>query len=167
MSRSTIRVLAIASAGGHWVQLRRLRPAWEGCNVIYVTTSESRREEIFIKEDTPTPHTPPPQFYVILDANRWEKFKLLKQLFQIFGILIRERPDVIISTGAAPGFFALKFGKLLGAKTIWLDSIANVTSLSLSGKKIAQSADLWLTQWEHLTTKNINGSYPQYKGSII
>jgi hypothetical protein len=39
---------------------------------------------------------------------------------------------------------------LLGAKTVWIDSIANVQTLSMSGRLVRHFADLWLTQWPHL-----------------
>ena len=65
-------------------------------------------------------------------------------------VLLRVRPDVVISTGAAPGYFALRFGGLLGARTLWLDSIANAEELSLSGTKASRFADLTLTQWPEL-----------------
>jgi hypothetical protein len=71
---------------------------------------------------------------------------------------------VIISTGAAPGYVAIRLGKLIGAKTVWLDSIANVEQVSLSGQKIGPHADLWLTQWEHLATDE---TQPEYRGAVI
>jgi hypothetical protein len=73
------------------------------------------------------------------------------------------RPDVVISTGAAPGYFAILFGKKLGAKTIWLDSIANVDELSMSGRAVGKYADLWLTQWEHLATEG----GPDFIGAVL
>ena len=60
-------------------------------------------------------------------------------------------PDVIVSTGAAPGYIALRLGRLLGSRTIWLDSIANVERLSMSGEIVGRHADLWLTQWPQLS----------------
>lgn len=60
----------------------------------------------------------------------------------MFLIVLLHRPDIVISTGAAPGFFALLFGKLLGARTIWIDSIANAEQLSVSGQKVKLFADL-------------------------
>lgn len=164
-STSPPRILAIASSGGHWVQLRRLRPAWEGCQVTYVSTSASRSKEI-LQEITDNCETPP-SFFVVVEASRWEKFKLVRQLLQIIKILLQVRPNVIISTGAAPGFFALRFGKLLGARTIWVDSIANAEELSLSGQKVGACADLWLTQWEHLAVKNGTNKTPRYEGKVI
>jgi len=93
---------------------------------------------------------PAPIFRVITEGNRWHKGKLLRQLFQLLVLMLWLRPDAVISTGAAPGYFALRFGKLVGARTIWIDSIANADELSLSGRKVRPYADLWLTQWPHL-----------------
>jgi hypothetical protein len=79
-------------------------------------------------------------------------------------IILRERPDVIISTGAAPGYFALWIGRrLLGARTIWIDSIANVDRLSLAGAKAGRVADLWLTQWPHLAKPG----GPAFAGAVL
>ena len=79
-------------------------------------------------------------------------------------LVLKERPTHIITTGAAPGFAVLLCGKLLGVKTIWVDSIANADELSGAGSKAGKVADHWLTQWEHLTEK-----YPglEYKGRVI
>jgi UDP-N-acetylglucosamine:LPS N-acetylglucosamine transferase len=159
------KVLAISSAGGHWVQLQRLRAAWEGCDAIYVTTKEGYRDDLIA--DAKRRGQPAPRFYRVVDANRWQKFRLLRQLLGIVIILIRERPDVIISTGAAAGFFALKIGKLMGARTIWVDSIANAGAMSLSGQKAGGCADLWLTQWEHLAGSGDGKRGPEFKGSVV
>jgi UDP-N-acetylglucosamine:LPS N-acetylglucosamine transferase len=139
MARTKPKVLAIASGGGHWVQLLRLRPAFEDCEVVFATAKEGYRADVGDAE-----------FRVIVDGNRSNKFRLLQSLWSVFSLLKKERPDVVISTGAAPGYFALKIGRLLGMKTIWVDSIANAEELSMSGAKAGDCADLWLTQWPHL-----------------
>jgi len=146
------KVLAISSGGGHWVQLNRLRPAFQDCDLVLATTRESYRIE-----------AEGYQFRVIPDSNRWNKFKLLKSALGIFWLILRERPDVIVSTGAAPGYFAIRFGKFLRKKTIWVDSIANAEELSMSGQKAGKHADLWLTQWEHLS----GPGGPSYHGNVI
>jgi hypothetical protein len=76
---------------------------------------------------------------------------------------MRERPDVVITTGAAPGYFAIRFGNWLRARTIWVDSVANVDELSLSGRKAGPHADLWLTQWAHLAKPG----GPRFTGSVL
>ncbi|QJE97062.1 UDP-N-acetylglucosamine--LPS N-acetylglucosamine transferase [Luteolibacter luteus] len=142
MSRTRPKVLALASGGGHWVQLLRLRPAFEGCDVVFATAKEGYRSDVGEA-----------QFRVIVDANRSNKIGLLKSLWSVFMLLRRERPDVVVSTGAAPGFFALRIGKLMGMRTVWVDSIANAEELSMSGAQAGGCADLWLTQWPHLARK--------------
>jgi UDP-N-acetylglucosamine:LPS N-acetylglucosamine transferase len=118
MSRSRPRVLAIASKGGHWTELRRIAPALEGCDVLW--------------------------------ANRWQKLRLLWCALRIALLVLKERPDVVVSTGAAPGYFALRVASLIGRRTLWLDSVANAEELSMSGQKAAAFATLALTQWPEL-----------------
>lgn len=145
------RLLAVASSGGHWVQLRRLRPAFEGHDIAYVTTNADHRAEVGTA-----------RFYTVLDANRWEKLKLIRSAAKLALVLVRERPDVVISTGAAPGYLALRLAKLLRARTIWVDSLANAEELSLSGKLASTQADLCLTQWSHLA-----GGAVLYEGAVL
>jgi UDP-N-acetylglucosamine:LPS N-acetylglucosamine transferase len=150
-------VMAISSSGGHWVQLRRMRDAWTGCNVIYVSTLDGYAVEVSNDSEQTA------SYYSITDANRWSRIRLMKQFADVIFVLLRHRPDVIITTGASPGYFALRIGKLLGARTIWVDSIANAEKLSLSGKWAGNCADLWLTQWKHLESSE----GPRYAGSVI
>lgn len=146
------RILAVASAGGHWVQLQRLRPALDKHDVAFVTTNDGYRSE-----------TAPHRFYVVNDASRWNKVRLLQMALRIFLIMLRERPDVVISTGAACGYFSIRLGKLIGARTLWIDSIANIDEVSMAGKLVRPYADLWLTQWPHLAQPN----GPRYAGAVL
>ena len=103
------------------------------------------------------------RFCVIPDSNRWSKIKMLRTAFCVFWLLIKVKPNVVISTGAAPGYFAIMFGKWIGARTIWIDSIANAEELSMSGRLAKKHADLWLTQWSHLATDK----GPFFRGSVL
>ncbi len=102
-------------------------------------------------------------FHVTIEANRWQKARLLRSGIEVALILMKVRPDVVITTGAAPGFFAVRLAALAGIRSIWLDSIANVEIMSLSGQKAGKHADLWLTQWEHLA----HPDGPHYRGSVV
>jgi len=82
---------------------------------------------------------------------------------QVFAIVMRQRPEIVLSTGAAPGYFAIRFAKLLGAHTIWIDSIANVERLSRAGACVEPYADLWLTQWQHLALD----PGPIFRGAVL
>lgn len=144
--------MAVASSGGHWVQLLRLREAFADQTVVYVTVAEPSMDELDAS-----------RVYIVNDANQHRKISTLLLAFKMLRILWRERPDVIVSTGAAPGCLAICIGKLLGAKTVWIDSLANVERLSLSGRIVKRFADLWLTQWEHLARPD----GPGFKGAVL
>lgn len=152
MSRKTPIVLAISSGGGHWVQLLRLRPAFKDCDVTYATVREGYRSDV---DDA--------NFRVIHSADRWNKLNLVRSALGIIWLLIRVRPDVVITTGAAPGYFGVRLGKWLGARVIWLDSVANAQELSMSGRKAGAFVDLWLTQWPHLAREE----GPLFLGSVL
>jgi UDP-N-acetylglucosamine:LPS N-acetylglucosamine transferase len=147
-----LKVLLVASGGGHWVQLMRMAAAFVDFDCVFMTTLNGYDEDVADK-----------RLYLVNDANRWNKFGLLRMAFRILFILLWERPGVIVSTGAAPGYFAIRFGKLLGARTVWVDSIANVECLSLSGQRVAPYADMWLTQWPHLARPE----GPQFHGAVL
>lgn len=146
------RVLAVASGGGHWVQLLRLRPAFIECEVIYVTVQENYKDQV-----------PGNRFYCVTDATRWSRWQLLRMIAEITWIVVKHRPNVVISTGAAPGVAALRVGKWLGAKTIWIDSVANVDQMSLSGQKVRGFTDMRLSQWPEVAS----AEGCSYKGAVL
>lgn len=139
------KVLMAASIGGHWIQLLRIAASLEDkCDIVYVSTHEkcgcmAGRH----------------RFYNIADFSRWNAYKLVPAFFALWAILKKESPDAVVSTGAAPGLLTLLTGKLMGKKTIWVDSIANVEKLSLCGKIASRVAGKTFTQWEKLATNNI------------
>ena len=146
------RVLAVASGGGHWVQLMRLRASFAGHRVSYATVDASHRADVA-----------PAAFYRIPDANRTQKARLLLLLVRLAWILIRVRPHTIVTTGAAPGYLAIRIGKVFGARTLFLDSMANAEKLSLSAHLAERHADLLLTQWQHLARQD----GPKFRGSVV
>jgi UDP-N-acetylglucosamine:LPS N-acetylglucosamine transferase len=151
MARERQRILAVASGGGHWVQLNRLRPAFEGHDVAYLTTERGYRDEVA-----------PSRFYTVKDASRWNKLALAASALKVLYVVARERPDVVVSTGAAPGYLAVRVAKLIGARTAWVDSVANVEEMSLSGQMASTKADLCLSQWPHLS-----GGRVAYRGTVL
>lgn len=146
------RILAVASGGGHWVQLMRLRPAFEGHAVSYVTVDRDYGTDLAGE-----------RLYVVPDSNLSSKLGLLRTALAVFWVVLRVRPDVVLSTGAAPGWFSLVFGRWFGARTVWIDSIANAERLSKSGERAGRYADLWLTQWPELAQPG----GPEFVGSVL
>jgi len=131
----------------------RLTPAFGDSEVIFVTVNDRYESQV------PSGC----RFYVVNDATRWDKVGLIKAALRLLWIEVKERPDVIVSTGAAHGYFAVYFGRFLGARTVWIDSMANAEHLSTSGARAGRHADLWLTQWPHLAKPQ----GPHYRGSVL
>ncbi|MFS4437095.1 UDP-N-acetylglucosamine--LPS N-acetylglucosamine transferase [Paracoccaceae bacterium GXU_MW_L88] len=146
------RVIAIASGGGHWQQMLEMRPAYEDCDVLYLTTLDGLPQQAGLE-----------RFDIIRDCNRNEPVNVARTAARLMRIIRREKPDVILSTGALPGVMALGIGKLFGARTIWVDSVANAEELSMSGKLARRVADLWLSQWPDVAKQ----SGADYAGSIL
>lgn len=146
------RVLAVASGGGHWQQLMLMRPAFEGCETVYLTTLPGLPEQFGAAPAA-----------IVPDCNRNEKLAVLRCAAALAGHLARHRPHVVISTGALPGVLALALGRATGARTVWVDSIANAEEMSMSGKLARRVAHLWLSQWEHVAAE----AGAEYAGAVL
>ncbi|MDB5525901.1 MAG: glucuronosyltransferase [Rhizobium sp.] len=147
-----MKVLAVASGGGHWEEMMLIKDGFRNAEVIYANTFEGLAEKSGVAPA-----------YVIADCNRKTLWANVACARDIWRILRSERPDVVVSTGAAPGLIALALAKPMGARTIWIDSIANSEELSMSGRLAGRFCDLWLTQWRHLGSPG----GPKYWGSVL
>jgi glycosyltransferase involved in cell wall biosynthesis len=154
LSAKSLKVCLVASAGGHLTQLLKLAKSWEGCKAVFVTTSKTVASEL---QKRGTVH-------VVSECNRLQPLKTARALWECVKIVVKERPDVIISTGAAAGCMICFLGKLVGARVLWVDSITNTENLSLSGRMVRHIADLFLVQWPELAAKYKN---VEYEGPII
>jgi len=148
------KIALAASAGGHLTQLLKLKNSWAGNETFLITTADFVRDNL----------TSADKCYVVAECNRNHPLLTLKALVQCTKIILRERPDVVISTGAAVGCISCLLGRILGADIIWIDSITNVEKLSLSGNIIRHLADLFLVQWPMLARRYKN---TEYKGALL
>ena len=147
-----IRVLAVASGGGHWHELLRLRPALEGFEQYFIG--------IYTELDlSVAPHP----FYMVPDAHFDEPWRMIRTFFHLLTLFRKIRPQVVISTGAAPGGLAMLLGRIFRARTLWVDSAANCNVLSRSGRLALRIAHKTLTQYPHLAQPE----GPFYRGSIL
>ena len=138
-------IFAVASIGGHWVQLLRIaRQMEKDYEVVYLCTHPKCATMVEGQK-----------FYLMEDYSRWDAWKMVPAFFKLLGIVRREKPEAIMTTGAAPGLMCLLAGKVLGKKTIWVDSIANVQHLSASGRIAAKFVSRIYTQWKDLATPKV------------
>jgi hypothetical protein len=153
----TLKICAGASAGGHMNQLLRLlnySDMWPQKPDFYVTTLKKVGGSL--KKLGPV--------YIVGEANRRHPFRALLILRRSFQIIRKERPDVVITTGSMPLAFFCYIAKKFGARILWIDSIANIERLSVSGRFVKHFADIILTQWPDLAKKD---GKVQYVGEIL
>lgn len=137
--------MAVASLGGHWIQLLRIaRPMEQRYEVVYLCTHP--KCATMVEGNS---------FLLIDDFSRWNAWKMIPSFFRMLRIVWKENPEAIVTTGAAPGLICLLAGKLLGKKTVWIDSIANVQHLSTSGRIARMFASRIYTQWENLSMPKV------------
>lgn len=146
------KVLAVASQGGHWKQLTTLAPAFQSCQASFASTT---RENPGIGE--------PYRYYFLPAANRRAPLHIIWLFLASAWLVARLRPDVIVSTGSLPGLACMIWGRLLGARSLWIDSIANTDRLSLSGRLARHVATMTLSQWPEIGRT----SGVEYRGAIL
>ena len=147
-----MKILAVASIGGHWIQLLHMIPPSNSTHdVVYLSTHPKCASMVSGCG-----------YHTIKDFSRWDFYLLFPAFFQSLRIVAKEKPEAVVSTGAAPGLVTLFAARLLGRKTVWIDSVANVHGLSMSGRLASLFVTQIYTQWEHLAGKKI-----KYVGNIF
>jgi UDP-N-acetylglucosamine:LPS N-acetylglucosamine transferase len=147
-----VKVLAVASQGGHWEQMMLLRDMLERHDTWFATTDPALPARAGIE-----------RAFILPDCNRDRKLDSMRCVIEAMRIVAKVRPDVVLSTGAAPGFFCMMAGRMLGARVLWIDSVANAEQLSMCGKLSQKLAHRCLTQWEHLARPE----GPHYAGNLL
>ena len=143
--RKKLKVFAVASIGGHWVQLLRIAKALEKeFDVVYMSTHEKCATMVEGRV-----------YYSMNDFSRWDFYKMFPELLHSIYIICKEKPSVVITTGAAPGLVCLFAAKICGIRTVWIDSIANVEHISFSGRIASKFASRIYTQWPSLAGNKV------------
>lgn len=151
---SKIKIMAVASTGGHYVQLSRIisvMPLLGNDDVLRVRTKMAESDQ--------------PGFFnevLIEDVSRSNFWLAFLVLFQLCVLVFKHRPAWILTTGALPGLIAIIVGRFFMINTIWVDSIANTKKISMSGSVAKYFAHQTLTQWPELADKKV-----MYKGQVI
>jgi beta-1,4-N-acetylglucosaminyltransferase len=149
-----VKVGLVSSAGGHLTETLQLLEAFEGEEIFFVTWHSSRDEDVKKMATS---------YFTNSFGN--SPVKLLMSLPWAWGILNEERPDVIVSLGAEIALPFFYLGKLLGIKTIFIESVCRVEGLSKTGKLVYSVSDVFLVQWPELL--KYCGNKAQYKGAVI
>jgi len=150
-----MKICLVCSHGGHFDQMLQIVDAFNDCDYFFVTyysgSTKNLKNSYFLK------------------YKGWGlkgKLSFILTIFYAINILLKEKPDVIISTGG--GEIAIPFcyvGKILRKKVVFIETLARVTTPSNGGKIIYPIADLFLVQWKTLLRKY--GKKAKYWGKVI
>lgn len=150
-----MKVCLVCSSGGHLDHLYMLKPFWEDKDHFWAT---------FDKKDALTMLAGEKKIYpVYYPSNRSVK-ALIINTHRAIKILKAEKPDIIISSGAAPAVPFFYIGKMMGIKTVFIEAFDRFNKGSLTGRLCYPVSDVFVVQWESM--KEV---YPKavYLGSIF
>lgn len=135
------KICLISSSGGHFEQLKMLKEL-------------SKRYEVFIvTEKTKYNKADKNINSFLIQVNRKEVLFLIKMIIngiKSLKIIIKEKPDVIISTGVLATIPMCLLGKKFHKKLIYIESFAKITSPTKTGKLLYKYADRFYVQWEEM-----------------
>ena len=132
----------IASSGGHWEELMCIKSIANEHDTVYITEDGGQARDSSLEK-----------LYRLPQINRRQKdflWRFLKLMVAAGKIMLREKPDVIVTTGALIVFPFCLYAKLMGTKVIYIETFARVHDRSLTGRLVYPIADLFLVQWESL-----------------
>jgi UDP-N-acetylglucosamine:LPS N-acetylglucosamine transferase len=136
MAKKPVKLCLACSAGGHLSELMQLQEFYSRFDHYFVSDHRTNAIDLSGQEKV---H--------FVECPRRHPLKFLKNFFQSWRVFWKEKPDVVISTGADTAFFTCILAKAFGKKLVFIESLARITGPSLSGKFIYPLADLFFIQW--------------------
>ncbi|RYD01251.1 UDP-N-acetylglucosamine:LPS N-acetylglucosamine transferase [Desulforamulus aquiferis] len=133
-----MKICLVGSSGGHLLHLYMLKPWWEKQERFWVT---------FEKEDSKSILKEERSYWCYYPTNRNIK-NLVRNIVLAFKILLREKPNIIISSGAGSAVPFFYIGKLLGSKLVFIEVYDRIDTPTLTGKLVYPITDLFIVQWE-------------------
>ncbi len=135
-----VKICFVGSSGGHLMHLYLLKPFWQDKERFWVT---------FDKEDSRSLLAGEIFYPAYYPSNRSIK-ALIINTKRAVAILRKEKPDLIISSGAAPAIPFFWLGKMMGMKTIYIEVFDRIDKPTLSGKLCYPVTDRFIVQWKDL-----------------
>jgi beta-1,4-N-acetylglucosaminyltransferase len=148
------RVLLVASAGGHLVELLELAGQYERGSRHWVTFDKLDAHVLLAGESVTYAHGP---------TNR-SLVNLVRNLFLAFRVVRDWRPDAVITTGAGVGVPFIYAARVLGIRAIYVESLTRINELSLSGRLVYPVTSYFFVQWPELAEHH---SRCRYTGAIV
>ncbi|VQX62851.1 putative glycosyl transferase enhancer [Streptococcus pneumoniae] len=135
-----MKVCLVGSSGGHLTHLYLLKPFWKDRERFWVTFDKEDARSILENEI----------FYPCYYPTNRNLKNLIKNTILAFKILRKERPDIIVSSGAAVAVPFFYLGKIFGAKTVYIEVFDRIDAPTMTGKLVYPVTDRFIVQWEEM-----------------
>ena len=145
-----MKIVIIGSSGGHLTELLRLSDMLEQHETAIITYHLGRIVH-------------PSQYN--LPIPPFTPLRVLHACWRTFRILRKEKPDVILSTGAELAIPAFLLSRILRIKTIFLETVTRFKTPTLSGRICYYFSDVFLVQQPELL--DAYGPRAKYKGAVL
>ena len=152
MNKPVKRVLLVACSGGHLLQMMALKPAWEDLETRWVTLEAA--DSKYLLDPAKVVFAQGPVARNI--PNFFRNLALARRINREF------RPDVILSTGAALAVPFFIVGRVLGIRTVYVESFTRVNRPSLTGRLVYPFANVFFVQWPGFRQRRA-----VYVGSVV
>jgi UDP-N-acetylglucosamine:LPS N-acetylglucosamine transferase len=146
-----MKIALVCANGGHLTEMQQLKSIYDKYDFFYITYKGKDSKHLR------------PVYY--FKDFKLRICKITEQLFTSWYILIKEKPDMIISTGGLIALPVSLYAKLLKINIIFIDCGTNSEKPSGTGRVMKYLANIFLTQWPHMVAKY--GGKAQYWGSLI
>lgn len=133
-----MKIAFVCSSGGHLLLLHLLKDFWSKYDRFWVT---------FKKEDAVSLLSEEKVYWAYFPTNR-NVFNLVRNFFVALKVLSKEKPDIIVSTGAGTAIPFFYLGKLLRKKLVFIEAYERIETPSLTAKIVYPITDAFILQWE-------------------
>ena len=137
---SDLKICLVGSSGGHLTHLHMLKPLWENNDRFWVTFNKLDANSLLKHERVYNCYFP---------TNRNLK-NLIKNTVLAIKVLHKEKPDLIISSGAAVAVPFFWLGKIRGSKTVYIEVFDRINKPTLTGKLVYPVTDKFIVQWDEM-----------------
>lgn len=133
-----IKICLVGSSGGHLTHLYMLKPFWKDKKHFWVTFDKEDARSILVGENVYPCYFPTNRSIKALIKNSWIAWKVIR----------KEKPNLIVSSGAAIAVPFFYIGKLFGAKLIYIEVFDRIDKPTVTGKIVYPITDKFIVQWE-------------------
>ncbi len=149
-----MKIGLIGSSGGHLTHLKMIEQIWKKEERFWVTFNKPDANALLNNEKV---------YYCYFPTNRNIK-NLVKNTYLACKVLKKEKPDLLISSGAAVAVPFFYLAKLFGTKLVYIEIFDRINKATLTGRMVYPIVDLFIVQWDEMLKV-----YPKAKmlGSIF